>query len=147
MTERLFPRVVLSAAARVRTASREIKCRLVELSAGGMALETGTDDEFGRFIRVTVELDSGSEQLDLDAIVHGQETSNGKKRWRVEFHDPSPRVVSRVADYVRERIEQDSPSDSLETDRAADRSDKPRAAPPVDPEVQRLFDLAVENIA
>lgn len=146
MTNRRDPRVPVDAVARVRSGSHEIKCRVIDLSVRGMALETCSHDSLGRFVRVTAEVADGSIRLDLDAIVVNSETIDTEKRWGVEFHDPMPHQVSQIADYVRDRLAAEAAEKTPEAGGPADASAKPSRSPATDPEVQRLFDKALNSL-
>jgi len=149
VSDRRDPRVPIDAVARVRSGSLEIKCRVVDLSVRGMALETCPHDSLGRFVRVTAEVADGSLRLDMDAIVVNSKTVDGEKRWGVEFHDPMQHQVSRIADYVRDRLAAESPEKASEETLAPgepDPSAKPGQAPATDPEVQRLFEKALNSL-
>lgn len=106
MRERRYgPRVSLDTVATARTGSQEVRCRVVNLAAGGMAIETEPTRELGRFVRIGMVLGPGL-RIDLDAIVLRRERRGDRLLWGVEFHQAPPHVLSQIGAFVRERQEQ-----------------------------------------
>ncbi len=143
---RLYPHAAVNAAARVRTGSSELRCRVVDLSAHGMALETGREEKLGHFVRITADFEGDLSRVDVDAIVQNRQNTDDKCRWGVEFHQPRPGDVSRIADYVRQRTEMESPAEEPEVLEPEATPASSERAHSDDPEVQRLFEEALRNL-
>ena len=104
---RALPRAPLRSVARVKTENGELECRIVNLSASGMALSTDAEQDLGRFVHVTTDLGLGTPKIDLDATVVRRELKNDEIVWGLTFEELPRQIVSKIETYVcRKRIDE-----------------------------------------
>lgn len=101
--KRALRRAPLGSTATVRTETGQLECRIVNLSASGMALATDASQNLGRFVHVTTTLGLGTPQIDLDAMVVRRELKDDLVVWGVAFKDLPPKLVSMIETYVRRK--------------------------------------------
>lgn len=97
-----WKRVAVDAPATVQSGSRRVQVRVVNVSAGGMALETESGVELDRFVRVSAKLLPDARTADLDGIVNRRERLGETTRWGLEFVNPSPACLALIEDCIRQ---------------------------------------------
>ena len=106
MTEKRYaPRVEVDSVARILTGSREVRGRVVDVSARGVALETPSTVTLERFVRLSAVLIPGDPPIDLDAIVLRRERRGTIMRWGLQFHEAPAHVLNHIVEFVRSKTE------------------------------------------
>ena len=100
---RTLPRAALGSLATVRTETGEIECRIVNVSASGMAVCSAASENLGRFVHVSTDLGLGTPRIDLDAMVVRRELRDDRIIWGLRFDDLPRQIVSRLETYVRRK--------------------------------------------
>ena len=100
---RALARAGLTSVAKVTTEAGQLECRIVNLSASGMAFETEPSEDLGRFIHVTTDLGQGTPKIDLDAVVVRRELRDDRIVWGVTFNELPREIVSKIETYVRRK--------------------------------------------
>ena len=100
---RALPRAALGSTAQVKTEGGVLECRIVNVSASGMAVRTGPDENLGRFVHVTTDLGLGTPKIELDAIVVRRELRDDRIIWGLKFDDLPRQIVSKIETYVRRK--------------------------------------------
>jgi len=100
---RTLSRAALTSVATVTTEAEQLECRIVNLSASGMAFETKPSTDLGRFVHVTTDLGQGTPKIDLEAVVVRRELRKDRIIWGVTFDELPREIVSKIETYVRRR--------------------------------------------
>jgi hypothetical protein len=100
---RTLVRAALTSVATVTAEDRQLECRIVNLSASGMAFETEAGEDLGRCVHVTTDLGQGTPKIDLDAVIVRRELRDDRIIWGVTFEELPREIVSKIETYVRRK--------------------------------------------
>jgi hypothetical protein len=101
--DRVLPRAALASVATVKADAKVLECRIVNLSASGMAFETDASEDLGRFVHVTTDLGLGTPKIDLDATVVRRELRDDRIIWGITFEKLPRQIISKIETYVRRK--------------------------------------------